>query len=121
MLALEGKKPPRPLTHDLLKLVIDALQSKVLKVEVVALKMLGESGTYYAKLFLEVDSKIIAIDARPSDSIALAMRTGCTIFVDASVMDDNGRVLEGDTNVDEMKRRLRSTKPEKFGDFELKK
>lgn len=92
-----------------------------MKVEVVALKMLGESGTYYAKLFLEVDSKIIAIDARPSDSIALALRTECIIYVDPSVMDENGRVLEGDTSVDEMKRRLRSTKPEQFGDFELKK
>jgi bifunctional DNase/RNase len=121
VLSLEGKKPPRPLTHDLLKLVIDALQSRVLKVEVVELKMLGESGTYYAKLYLEVDSKIIAIDARPSDSIALALRTSSTIFVDASVMEENGRILEGDTNVDEMKRRLRNTKPEQFGDFNLKK
>lgn len=101
--------------------MIDVLQSRVLKVEVVELKMLGESGTYYAKLYLEVDSKIIAIDARPSDSIALALRTSSTIFVDASVMEENGRILEGDTNIDEMKRRLRNTKPEQFGDFDLKK
>jgi bifunctional DNase/RNase len=109
------------LTHDLLKLVIDALQSKVLKVEVVELKMIGGSGTYYARLYLQVNSKIIAIDARPSDSIALALRTSSAIFVDSSVMEENGRILEGDTNIDEMKRRLRSTKPEQFGDFDFKK
>lgn len=120
-LSLEGKKPPRPLTHDLLKLIIDAFQSEVVKVEVVALKMVNESGTYFAKIYIKSEGKVIAIDARPSDSIALALRTGSAIFVDPKVMDENGKVLEGDTNLDEMKRRLRNTKPEEFGDFHLDK
>lgn len=120
-LSLEGKKSPRPMTHDLLKLVIDAFQSKVLKVEVVGLKMVNNNGTYFAKIYLKSDGKVIAIDARPSDSIALALRTDSTIFVDPKVMDDNGRVLDGDTSISELKRRLRNTKPENFGDFDLKK
>ncbi len=120
-LSLEGKKSPRPMTHDLLKLIIDSFQSRVIKVEVVGLKMVNDNGTYFAKIYLESDSKVIAIDARPSDSIALALRTHSTIFVDPKIMDDNGRVLDGDTSISEMKRRLRNTKPEKFGDFDLKK
>ena len=120
-LSLEGKKSPRPMTHDLLKLVIDAFQSKVLKVEVVGLKMVNDNGTYFAKIYLKSDGKVIAIDARPSDSIALALRTESTIFVDPKVMDDNGRVLDGDTSISELKRRLRNTKPENFGDFDFKK
>ncbi len=120
-LSLEGKKSPRPMTHDLLKLVIDAFQSKVLKVEVVGLRMVNDNGTYFAKIYLRSDGRVIAIDARPSDSIALALRTDSTIFVDPKIMDDNGRVLDGDTSISELKRRLRNTKPENFGDFDLKK
>ncbi len=101
----------------MLKIIIDTFQAKVGKIEVVALK----SQTYYAKIYIESDSKVFAIDARPSDSIALALRTKSSIYVDPKVMDDNGRVLEGDTSVSEMKRKLRNTKPEKFGDFDLKK
>lgn len=120
-MSLEGRKPPRPLTHDLIKLIIDAFQVKVLKVEVVALKYVGGNGTYFAKIFVQSDSKVVAIDARPSDSIALALRTKCSIFVDPKVMDESSIVLQGDTSVAEMKRRLRNTKPEKFGDFKLDK
>lgn len=109
------------MTHDLLKLVIDAFQSKVLKVEVVGLKMVNNNGTYFAKIYLRSDGRVIAIDARPSDSIALALRTDSTIFVDPKIMDDNGRILDGDTSISELKRRLRNTKPEDFGDFDLKK
>lgn len=120
-MSLEGRKPPRPLTHDLMKLIIDAFQVKVLKVEVVALKYVGGNGTYFAKIFVQSNSKVVAIDARPSDSIALALRTKCSIFVDPKVMDESSIVLQGDTSVAEMKRRLRNTKPEKFGDFKLDK
>lgn len=120
-MSLEGRKPPRPLTHDLIKLIIDAFQVKVLKVEVVALKYVGGNGTYFAKIFVQSNSKVVAIDARPSDSIALALRTKCSIFVEPKVMDESSMVLQGDTSVAEMKRRLRNTKPEKFGDFKLDK
>ncbi len=112
---LESIEYPRPLTHDLLKLVLDTFQAKVAKIEVVTLK----DNTYFAKIYIECDNRLFVIDARPSDSIALAVRAKSVILVDPEVMDQNGRVLEGDTNISQLKRRLRNTKPEKFGDFNL--
>lgn len=116
-LSLEGIKPQRPLTHDLLKLVIEAFQAKVAKIGVVALK----NETYFAKIYIESDGKLFAIDARPSDSIALALRTKCSILVSEELMNENGMVFQGDKSVEELKRRLRNTKPEQFGDFNLNK
>ncbi len=114
-LSLEGIKPQRPLTHDLLKRVIEAFQAKVVKIGIVELK----DETYFAKIFIESDGKLFAIDARPSDSIALAMRARCSIVVEDEIMERNGVVLQGDKIVEELRRRLRNTKPEKFGDFNL--
>jgi bifunctional DNase/RNase len=115
--ALEKVKLSRPLTHDLLKLILDTFQAKVAKIEIVALK----SQTYYAKIYIEADDKLYAIDARPSDSIALALRTKSLIFVHPDVMNENGMVLQGETSVSKIKHRLRDTKPEQFGDFNLNK
>lgn len=114
--SLEGLKPPRPLTHDLLKLIIDAFQVKLTKIVITELK----EETYYAKIYLETDGKLVGIDARPSDSIALALRFDAAIYVSEEIMNKNGFVLKGDKIEDEIKRRLREVKPEAFGDFELK-
>jgi bifunctional DNase/RNase len=116
-LSLEGVKPKRPLTHDLLKSVLDAFQAKVSKIGIVDLK----DETYYAKIFVEMDSKVYAIDARPSDSIALSLRTKSSIWVNESIMGQNGIVLQGDKTIDELKRRLRNTKPESFGEVDFNK
>jgi hypothetical protein len=115
--SLAGEKPPRPLTHDLLKIFIDAFQAKVIKIGIMDLK----DNTYYAKIFLETDGKAFAIDARPSDSIALALRTNSTIFVKDEIMTENGKVLQGDKNIDQLRRRLRSTNPEDFGGTNIRK
>lgn len=115
--SLQGFKPPRPLTHDLLKLVIDAFQAKVTKIGIIELK----NETYFAKIFIECDTKVVALDARPSDSIALALRTGSSIFVNDEIMNENGVVFPGDKSIDELKRRLRNTKPEDFGKFDFTK
>jgi len=115
-LSLEGFKPPRPLTHDLLKLVIDSFQGRVTKIEIVDFK----HDTYFAKIYLESDGKLIGIDARPSDSIALALRTHSSLFVKDDIMSAQGIVFEGDKSVDELKRHLRNIKPEDFGTFNLK-
>jgi hypothetical protein len=79
---LSGVKPPRPLTHDLLKSTIENLEGKLEKV--VIDKLLGN--TFHAKLIIRQDSKIKIVDARPSDSIALAVRTKSPIFVEDEVL-----------------------------------
>lgn len=115
--SLQGLKSPRPLTHDLLKLILDTFQAKIAKIIVAELK----NETYFAKIYIETDGKVFAIDARPSDSIALALRTKSAIFVDPKVMNENGIILQGDKSGPQLKRRLRNTKPEQFGDFNFSK
>ena len=80
---ISGIKPPRPLTHDLLKDTIDNLGAKIERVIVDKL----EHNTFHAKLYLKNEQKDnVVIDARPSDSIALAVRAGAPIFVEDSVI-----------------------------------
>ncbi len=79
-LEMEGIKPPRPLTHDLMKNIITAFGAELSDVTIDELR----DGTFYAKL--NIDSQ--QIDSRPSDAIALAVRYGVQIFVAASVMDE---------------------------------
>ncbi|OGU33640.1 MAG: hypothetical protein A2068_01785 [Ignavibacteria bacterium GWB2_35_6b] len=81
-LEIEGIKPPRPLTHDLLKSLIDNLGANVSEVIISELK----ENTFYAKIKIEVSSMENEIDARPSDAIALAVRTGSPIYVSDEVM-----------------------------------
>ncbi len=82
-LEIEGIKPPRPLTHDLLKQLVDNLGASVVEIVVSELK----DNTFYAKIVLEASGLTNEIDARPSDAIALAVRTYAPIFVSESVMD----------------------------------
>jgi Uncharacterized conserved protein len=82
-LELEGSKPPRPLTHDLLKIVIDELGGSVTEVIINELF----NNTFYAKIIIELATLTNEIDARPSDAIALALRADAPIYVNASVMD----------------------------------
>lgn len=86
-LKLSGIKPPRPLTHDLLVSVIESLGAKLQKVVIDRL----ENNTFYAKLYLSTPpNKEILIDARPSDSVALALRGGVPIFVEEAVLQEAG-------------------------------
>ncbi|MBI5216545.1 MAG: bifunctional nuclease family protein [Ignavibacteriae bacterium] len=79
-LEIEGIKPPRPLTHDLLKNVVEALGSELLEIVISDLR----EGTFYA--YLQIDNR--EVDARPSDAIALAVRFGVPIFVAGNVMNE---------------------------------
>ena len=86
-LKLSGIKPPRPLTHDLLISVIESLGAKLQKILIDRL----ENNTFFAKLYLSVHSaKEILIDARPSDSVALALRAGVPVFVEDAVLQEAG-------------------------------
>ncbi len=81
-LALEGTQVPRPLSHDLMKSMIEALKAKVSKIVIHDI----QENTFYAKVVLESSSGPLEIDARPSDSIALALRTNSPIYVTDQIM-----------------------------------
>ena len=86
MVHLSGQKPPRPLGPDLFLNTLDLLGVKVLRVEVVELK----DSTFFAKLILEQRGLEYEIDARPSDSMALAIRAEVPILVAEQVLQDAG-------------------------------
>lgn len=87
---LQGVKLERPLTHDLLRSTIDALGAKVNSIIVYDLK----NDVFYAKILLNVDGGQIEVDSRPSDALALAVRVEVPIYVDESVMDKAGILLD---------------------------
>lgn len=89
-LQLQGKSFDRPLTHDLLRSAIESLGATVVKVAVTDLK----DNTFFAKIYLQRDNEVFAIDARPSDSIALAVRTSAPIYVSQTVFENHKRALE---------------------------
>ncbi|HOC46541.1 MAG: bifunctional nuclease family protein [Syntrophorhabdaceae bacterium] len=86
--ALENIETPRPMTHDLIKNILDSLGVKVLKIEVNDLK----DNTYYALIHVDVNKKRMVIDSRPSDAIAIALRTKAPIFVEESVIQRSAKV-----------------------------
>jgi bifunctional DNase/RNase len=87
---LNGKEFPRPLTHDLLKDVLDTNNCVLKKVEVCDLI----ENTFYARITLEQGGSISELDSRPSDAIALALRCSAPIYVDEAVMDKAGVIVE---------------------------
>jgi bifunctional DNase/RNase len=87
-LEMEGIKPPRPLTHDLMKSIIDTLGGSLNDVTINDLK----DGTFYARLAVDTQE----IDSRPSDAIALAVRYGVPIFVADRVMEEASFVPENE-------------------------
>ena len=86
--AIENVQTPRPMTHDLLKNILDSLDVKVIRIEVNDLR----DNTYFALIHLEVEDKRLTIDARPSDAIALALRVNASIFVEESVIKKSAKV-----------------------------
>lgn len=85
---LEGIKLARPMTHDLLKSLLENLGGNLLRVLVSDLR----ENTYYATLFVRQGDEIVEIDSRPSDAIALALRTGADIFVSNKVIESSKQV-----------------------------
>jgi len=114
---LSGVTSRRPLTHDLLKLVIGTMGGKVQKVEVTELK----EQTFYAKIYIEMNGSILKVDARPSDSIALALKTKVPLYVAEELFqlkrpDKEGLDL---SDPETLKERLKRINPEDFGKYSL--
>ena len=109
------QKFQRPLTHDLMKTIIEGLGARIRKITIADLK----DNTFYAKLFVEKDDEIIGIDARPSDSIALALRTKSPIYVADELLRDHpvAKELSDDERAEALRRYLDELNPEDFGKF----
>ena len=114
--ALEDVSTPRPMTHDLLKDVLDDLAVTLDQVVVTALK----DATFYAELHLSVDGRQHQVSSRPSDAIALAARTGSPIFAAEAVLDEAAYTLteedeeQQETVVEQFKEFIDSVNPEDF-------
>lgn len=89
---LENLKPPRPLTHDLIKSIIEALGATISEIVITELK----EGTFYSKIYLETITGTIEVDSRPSDAIAIAVRMGAPIYVDSSIMSEASFEVESE-------------------------
>jgi len=90
---LQGVSVPRPLTHDLLRSVIDALGASVNSIIVSDLR----NDTFFAKVILNINGGQLEIDSRPSDALALAVRTDVPIYAEESVLDKAGVLLDKET------------------------
>ncbi|GAC1542637.1 MAG: bifunctional nuclease family protein [Acidimicrobiales bacterium] len=93
--AMRGSVPPRPLTHDLFRDMLEALGATLERVVVTELRTDPEgNGTFYAELHLVVGERKVVVSARPSDAVALAARTGSPIFADDALVDAEGKEPE---------------------------
>ncbi|HUF30202.1 MAG TPA: bifunctional nuclease family protein [Gemmatimonadaceae bacterium] len=136
MMEIKGVRPPRPLTHDLCKRLITGLGGSLRRVQITQVK----ENTYFAELHINRGDETIQVDARPSDSIAIALRLETPIFAQESLLTDLAlqeadedeeesfsaeiTPVEGDTEGrelrmtgEELKEYLRRMRPEDFGKF----
>ncbi|MBI4209106.1 MAG: bifunctional nuclease family protein [Deltaproteobacteria bacterium] len=120
---LEKIRLSRPMTHDLFKNVLDSTSVRLEKIVLTDLK----DNTYYASLYLNREQKEVVIDSRPSDAIALALRSGSPIYVDEKVIAKSQKIdlqqrVQGESE-EEMKKRweefLESMNPEDFGKYKM--
>ena len=116
-LQIENVATPRPMTHDLLRNVIQDLKASVQKIVVCDL----QENTFYALIYLSLNGDTLAIDARPSDAIALALRTRAPIFVEDAVIDNAKTVdFTSDKNdADRLHKWLESLDPDDLGKYKM--
>jgi bifunctional DNase/RNase len=116
-LQIENVTTPRPMTHDLLRNVIEDLKARVQKIVVCDL----QENTFFALIYLLVNDDVLAIDARPSDAIALALRTRAPIFVEDKVIE-NARPFDATTDKpdsERLHRWLESLDPDDLGKYKM--
>lgn len=120
---LEGIVLPRPMTHDLLKNILNKLKIDINRIEVNDLK----DNTFYATLHLQMSGKKYAIDSRPSDAIALALRTDSPIFMSEEVIEkskkidlnERGVAAKSNEEADKWTEILENLSPEDFGKYKM--
>jgi len=136
VMEMHGIRPPRPLTHDLCKRLISGMGGALRRVQITKV----QDNTYFAELHIHRGDDVVHIDARPSDSIAIALRLQAPIFAqeslltavaveDAEAREDDEEssfsmetpdlTLEKDLSAEKLKEYLQKLRPEDFGKFEL--
>ncbi len=119
-LQIEKVDTPRPMTHDLIKGLLNHLNAKVTKIVVTELK----DNTFYALIFLSVNGKVITVDARPSDAIALALRTDSPIYVTDDVLAKSASTTSPTLSAErsspeDIKQWLENLNPEDLGKYKM--
>ncbi len=127
VMQMHNIKRPRPLTHDLCKNLIVGLGGELQKVQITRV----EKNTYYAELHIARNGNVVQVDARPSDSIAIALRLAAPIFATESLLSNveveesaesfDAEQLKSDSelNAEQLKEYLERLRPEDFGKFNL--
>ncbi len=112
--ALAGRSFERPMTHDLLAIVVDVLGAAVERIEITGI----HADTYFARIVLKRGEDVFYVDARPSDSIALALRAGATILIDRELFNTYKRSIDLGPDDDDVRKRLKELDPGDFGELD---
>lgn len=120
-LALEGVVTERPMTHDLIRDLLTSLGARLARVVVTELR----DTTYFAEMHLDAGGREIVVSSRPSDAIAVAVRTGTPLFVGDELLESEGFILQSEDNeeddgspeelVDQFREFIQGVRPEDFG------
>ena len=115
--AMRGRRPPRPMTHDLLKNLLLGLNVHVHKVVVSELK----DDTFYALIWMEKDGQVMSVDSRPSDALALALRVDCPIFVEDEVLKNSkiSSAISEKSTSEELRKWLEGLSDEDLGRYKM--
>ncbi len=115
-IAIELEKTPRarPLTHDLVKNLLEAAGCEITRIDVTDLR----DNTFYAEIHLKIGDTVKTIDSRPSDAIALALRTGSPIYVKDEVIE-RSRKVDVDLESEELKQLLEEMPESDFGKYKM--
>ena len=116
-LEIEKSTTPRPMTHDLLRNVIHGLNAQVTRVVVAALR----EDTFHATVWMQQAGEPVAIDARPSDAIALALRSDCPIFVSRELLEHARQASKGSASVstEDLRRWLEGLNDDEMGRYKM--
>lgn len=116
-LEIERVATPRPMTHDLIKILLTGLDTTIQKVVVSELK----DDTFFALIWLEHQGKVISIDSRPSDALALALRHDCPIYVEEKVLQlsRNSKDASEKVNNEELRKWLENLNDEDLGRYKM--
>ncbi len=113
---LEDAPAPRPMTHDLLKNLVECLGARVERVVISDLR----DSTFYAEIHLERQGEQLTVDARPSDAMALALRSDAPIFVEPIVLEKSTSPEQGEADhAERLRRWLETVEPEDLGGYEM--